>query len=351
MTTPTPSVRAGDSARALPRVTLVVAVRNEEANIGACLDSIAGQDYPPDRLEVLVLDGASTDRSREIAEMQIAARPGWQLIANPRISQAAGWNIGIDRAAGDVIGIVGAHSELAPDYVRAAVETLDRTGAAMVGGPVRARSSGLVGRAVAAATSSRFGVGGATFHYAERESDVDTVYMGVSRRETYRRFRFDEEMIRNQDDELSYRLLDTGARIVVNPAIRSSYRNRATLGSLWRQYFAYGLWKVRVAQKHPRQIRPRQLIPPVFVASLAGSLVLWLAWPPGRVLLTSLAGSYTLANLAASAWVGRRDPATIAVLPAVFAILHIGYGLGFLAGLVRFRGRWREAEANVPPPA
>jgi succinoglycan biosynthesis protein ExoA len=339
------------TAGGLPRVTLVVAMRNEEASIGACLESIAGQGYPPDHLEVLVLDGGSTDRSREIAEERIAAHAGWQLIANPRVSQAAGWNIGIDRAAGDVIGIVGAHSELEPDYVGAAVETLERTGAEMVGGPVRARSSGLVGRAVAAATSSRFGVGGATFHYAERESEVDTVYMGVSRRETYRRFRFDEEMVRNQDDELSYRLLDAGARIVVNPAIRSSYRNRATLGSLWRQYFAYGFWKVRVAQKHPRQIRPRQLIPPVFVASLAGSLALWLAWPSGRVLFTSVAGSYLLANLAASAWVGRRDPATTVVLPAVFAVLHVGYGLGFLAGLVRFRGRWGEAGVSVPPPA
>jgi len=334
-----------------PRVTLVVAMRNEESNIGACLESIAAQDYPPDRLEVLVLDGGSTDRSREIAEERIGARPGWQLIANPRISQAAGWNIGIDRATGDVIGIVGAHSELAPDYVRAAVETLERTGAEMVGGPVRARSSGLVGRAVATATSSRFGVGGATFHYADRESDVDTVYMGVSRRETYRRFRFDEEMVRNQDDELSYRLLDAGARIVVNPAIRSSYRNRATLGSLWRQYFAYGFWKVRVAQKHPRQVRPRQLIPPIFVGSLAGSVALWLAWPPGRVLFTSVAGSYILANLAASAWVGRRNPPTTVVLPAVFAVLHIGYGLGFLAGLVRFRDRWHERDGTAPPPA
>ena len=340
-----------DGARSLPRVTLVVAMRNEEASIGACLESIAGQDYPPDRLEVLVLDGGSADRSREIAGELIGDRPGWQLIPNPRVSQAAGWNIGIDRATGDVIGIVGAHSELAPDYVRAAIETLERTGAEMVGGPVRARSSGLVGRAVAAATSSRFGVGGATFHYAEREGDVDTVYMGVSRRETYRRFRFDEEMVRNQDDELSYRLLDAGARIVVNPAIRSSYRNRATLGSLWRQYFDYGFWKVRVAQKHPRQIRPRQLIPPIFVASVAGSVALALAWPSGRAILALVGGSYVLANLAASAWVGRRDPATTVLLPAVFAILHVAYGLGFLAGLVRFRGRWREAGVNATPPA
>lgn len=335
---------------AQPLVTLVVAMRNEAANIRDCLESIATQDYPTGRLEVLAVDGRSTDGTRELAASVLDGRPGWRLLDNPRITQAAAWNMGIDAARGDVIGIVGAHSELAPDYVSTAVETLERTGADMVGGPVRARSSGTIGRAVAAATSSRFGVGGATFHYAEVEAEVDTVYMGVCRRETYRRFKFDEEMVRNQDDELSYRLLDAGARIVVNPAIRSSYRNRAALGSLWRQYFAYGLWKVRVAQKHPRQVRPRQLIPPVFVASLIGALILALAWPPGWVVLAVVAGAYVMANVAASAWVGRRDPATTAVLPAVFAILHVGYGLGFMAGLVKFRGRWRGARVRVPPP-
>src|SRR6185503_9343107 len=117
--------------------------------------------------------------------------------------------------------IVSAHSELAPDYVTTALATLERTGAQMVGGPMHAVSESRLGRAVAAATSSRFGVGGAAFHYAETEQDVDTVYMGLCPADVYRSLRFDEEMVRNQDDELSYRLLDQGGRIVCDPAIRS----------------------------------------------------------------------------------------------------------------------------------
>ena len=135
-------------------------------------------------------------------------------------------------ARGDVIGIVSAHCELAPDYLSTAVETLERTGADMVGGLMRAVGEGPVGEAVALATSTPFGVGGARFHYTDAEEEVDTVYMGLCRAEVYRRLRFDEEMVSDQDDELSYRLLDEGGRIVCNPAIRSTYRNRSTFRSM-----------------------------------------------------------------------------------------------------------------------
>ena len=221
----------------------------------ATLESIFAQDYPADRLEVRVYDGDSTDRSRAIAEALCAGRPLATVSRNPRITQAAGWNLGIDEAQGDIIGIVSAHCELAPDYVSTAVETLERTGADMVGGLMRAVGEGDLGEAVAIATSTPFGVGNARFHFTDVEEEVDTVYMGLCRRETYRRLRFDEEMVRDQDDELSYRLLDEGGRIVCNPAIRSSYRNRSTFRSLWKQYYQYGFWKVRVMQKHPDQVR------------------------------------------------------------------------------------------------
>jgi hypothetical protein len=260
---------------------------------------------------------------------------------NPRVIQAAAWNLGIDEARGDILSIVSAHSELAPDYVSAAVETLARTGADMVGGPVQAIGEGPVGRAVAVATSSPFGVGNARFHYTTVEEDVDTVFMGFCRRETYQRLRFDEEMVRDQDDELSYRLLDQGGRIVCNPAIRSSYANRATFRSLWTQYYQYGFWKVRVTQKHPRQLRARQLVPPLFVGSVAASAGLALFTTVGRVALVGGVGAYVAANLGASILASRADPKTLPYLPPTFAILHVGYGSGYLAGLVRFRDRWR----------
>ena len=131
----------------------------------------------------------------------------------------------------------------------------------IVGGPVRAVADTPIGAAIAIATSTPYGVGGARHHYLTEPAYVDTVFMGVARRETWLRYPFNEEFVRNQDDELSYRLLDAGGRIVCDPAIESFYRSRSTLGSLWRQYFDYGCWKVRVLQAHPRQARVRHLVP------------------------------------------------------------------------------------------
>jgi succinoglycan biosynthesis protein ExoA len=318
-------------------VSLLVAMRNEESSIAKTLASIFAQDYPSDRLEIRVYDGDSTDRSRAIAEAICSEHQLASISRNPRVTQAAGWNLGIDDAAGEILGIVSAHCELAPDYVSMAVETLERTGADMVGGLMRAVGTGSLGEAVAVATSTPFGVGNARFHYATAEVEVDTVYMGLCHVETYRRLRFDEEMVRDQDDEFSYRLLDQGGRIVCNPAITSSYRNRSTFRSLWKQYFQYGYWKVRVMQKHPLQVRRRQLIPPVFVAVVIGSALIAPFSAFGRVILAGTFSSYALANLAASLTACRSRIGLLPFMPVTYATLHVAYGCGFLAGLARFR--------------
>jgi glycosyltransferase involved in cell wall biosynthesis len=320
---------------AAPRVTLVVAMRNEADAIRACLESIARQAFPADRLEVLIYDGGSTDDSRAIAGEIARPRAGWAVLPNVAGIQAAAWNAGIERATGQVIGIVSGHAELAPDYVERAVEALARTGADMVGGPVRAEGRGRIGRAVAAATSSRFGIGDAAHHYATSEREVDSVFMGVCRAETYRRFRFDERLVRDQDDELSYRLRKAGGRIVCDPAIRSRYHSRTTLGGLARQYFAYGYWKVEVLRRHPAQMRPRQFVPSLLVASgIAGGLAVLapVGWGP----LSALAGVYLGAALAAAILArGDLPPAVRLALPLVFATMHLAYGSGFLVGLLR----------------
>jgi cellulose synthase/poly-beta-1,6-N-acetylglucosamine synthase-like glycosyltransferase len=327
-----------------PIVTLIVAMRNEERHVSRCVESLLAQDYPADRLDVLFMDGRSTDRTREIVSSLIDGRAGFGLVDNPGVIQSIAWNLGIERARAGLVGIVSAHSELASDYVTRAVETLQRTGADLVGGPARAESESVVGEAIALAMSTRFGVGGAEFRYATEENDVDTVFMGVCKRELYERIGgFDAEMVRNQDDELSYRLLEHGGRIVCNPAIRSVYRNRATLKSLWKQYFDYGRWKVRVMQKHPQQMRPRHFVPFLFVSTVGASMLV----PPAFV---ALSGAYTSATLAMSAMIAARTKRLdiLPYLPAAFAILHVGYGLGFVKGLVQFRDRWGDRESQAP---
>ena len=334
------------SARRLPTVTLVVAMRNEAAYIERCLASLAAQDYPPDALEVLVYDGESDDASVALAEASIADHPGWAVRANPRRIQAAAWNAGIATARGDIVGIVSGHAELAPTYVSAAVTALERTGADMVGGPVQAIGEGSIGEAVAIATSTPFGVGGARHHYLTEAADVDTVFMGLCRRETYQRFPFDETMVRNQDDELSYRLLDAGGRIVCDPAIQSTYRSRGSLGGLWRQYFDYGRWKVLVLRGHPQQVRPRHLAPVILVTTLAAGAALAPVARPIRALLILELGAYAAATVVAVARYGSgRPPRTRAILAAVYPVLHLSYGLGMLRGVWQFR-----AGRRVAPP-
>jgi glycosyltransferase involved in cell wall biosynthesis len=319
-----------------PAVTLIVAMRNEEDNIEACVRSVLDQEYPG-RIELLLVDGRSSDRSRQIVEGMIVGRMDARVIDNPRIIQAAAWNLGIAQATGDVIGIVSGHAELAPDYVACAVAAIDRTGADMVGGPARAISFGPVGEAVALANTTPFGVGGARFRYTTRQERVDTVYMGLCRREVYRRIRFDEEMVSNEGDELSYRLLDAGGVIVCDPRIRSAYRNRATIGDLWRQYFQYGFWKVRVMEKHPRQVRPRHLIQATYVTSMAVTAGLSPVSGLARKGLVAAVAAYLAANVAASLLVAARArrPRLAPIRPVAFATVHLGYGLGVIAGLGR----------------
>lgn len=328
----------------VPHVTLIVAMRNEQKHVARCVESLLAQDYPRDRLEVLFMDGRSTDDTRDIVSRLIADRPEFALVDNPGKIQSLAWNLGIERARGDLIGIVSAHSELAPDYVTQAVETLERTRADLVGGPARAESETVVGEAIAMAMSTRFGVGGAEFRYAQQENEVDTVFMGVCHRALYERIGgFDPEMVRNQDDELSYRLLENGGRIVCNPRIRSVYRNRATLRSLWKQYFDYGRWKVRVMQKHPAQMRSRHFIPPAFVSTMALSAAI----PPVFAGFATVYGTATLA-ISASISLRKRRLDVLPYLPAAFAILHVGYGAGFLRGLLQFRERWGDTSSSAP---
>jgi glycosyltransferase involved in cell wall biosynthesis len=319
-----------------PTVTLVVAMRNEARHIDACLRSIVGQDYPPDRLEILAIDGRSTDASRSIAERALEGRPLARVLENPDVIQAAAWNRGIDMASGDVIGIVSGHATLGPGYVASAVAALERTGATMVGGPVHAIGEGVVGTAIATASVSPFGVGGARHHYATEAVEVDTVFMGLCRAEDYRRHRFDPRMVRNQDDELSYRILDAGGRIVCDPTIQSTYASRSSFGGLVRQQFSYGRWKVLVLRRHPRQVRVRQLIPPIFVAALGGSAGLAIVSRHGRRLLGGIVATYgCAAGLATVAAPAQTPFRARALLPLVFGAMHIGYGAGILAGLIR----------------
>lgn len=335
----------------MPMVSIIMPVRNEGAYIERSLGAVLGQDYPPERTEVLVIDGMSTDGTRDHIRARQAAHPRLRLIDNPRHIVPPGLNIGIAQSRGDIIVRVDGHCEIAPDYVSRCVEHLLGDDVDAVGGPIETVGETGEAQAIALAMSSWFGVGGSAFRTVkDRPMLVETVAFPAYRRQTLERLGpFDEQLVRNQDDEYNYRLLKNGGRILLSPDIRSRYYSRSGLRSLWRQYYQYGYWKVRVMQKHPRQMRWRQFVPPAFVAGMMGTAALGLLFRPFRWFGALIAGIYLAADVLASLSLGREHgrryiPRLLIIHPA----LHLSYGLGFLVGLLNYTklGRPR-APVNV----
>ena len=332
----------GETGDGDPFVTVIMPIRNEERFIERSLGAVLAQDYFADCYEVLVVDGMSTDRTREVVRAAAGDR-NVTILDNPGKIAPAALNVGIGHAVGEIIVRVDGHTEIAPDYIRKSVDALERTGAECVGGRMDPVGQTSFGRAVALATGNRFSLGGSRFHYATEEQETDSVYMGTYAKQVFSRVGlFDEELVRNQDDEFNYRLRSAGGRVMLVPGIRSTYYNRATPGGLWRQYFQYGLWKVRVIQKLPGQVRLRHLVPSGFVSSLLIAAVLSAVWVESAFALAALAALYVLfVTLIALSAAGVRSIGLAAQTALAIAIMHVGYGVGFIVGFVRFAGRWR----------
>lgn len=343
-----------------PTVSVIMPIRNEVGYIHKSLEAVLQQDYPRDRVEVLVVDGMSDDGTREYLRERMHDDERIRLLDNPRRIVPTALNIALRHARGDIVVRVDGHCEIAPDYVRACVHAIETHGVECVGGPIETVGVGVVGRAIAAAMSSPFGVGTARFRTNPGEQRlVDHLAFGAYRRTAFDLVgTFDEELVRNQDDEFSFRLTRAGGRILLTPEARSRYFGRGTLKGLWRQYFEYGFWKVRVIQKHRRLASWRHLVPLAFVAAVLGTTALGgvtgSVWWPAAVLLP-----YAALNLIASvSAAGRAGWGVLAILPPVFATLHVAYGIGFGWGvwaflLSRRRGRpapWSPERTTVRAP-
>jgi glycosyltransferase involved in cell wall biosynthesis len=338
----TANERAGGETGDDPFVTVIMPIRNEARFMERSLGAVLAQDYPADRYEVLIADGMSTDGTRETV-LAVAGDRNVTILDNPGKIAPTALNVGIGRASGEIIVRVDGHTEIASDYIRKSVDALERTGAECVGGRMEPVGLTSFGRAVALATGNRFSLGGSRFHYAAEEQEADSVYMGIYAKPVFSRVGlFDEDLVRNQDDEFNYRLRSAGGRVVLVPGIQSTYYNRATPGGLWRQYFQYGFWKVRVIQKLPGQVRLRHLAPSGFVSSLLLAAVLSAVWAESAFALAALVVVYVLfVTVVALSAAGVRAIGLAAQTGLAIAIMHVGYGVGFIVGFVRFAGRWR----------
>ena len=309
-----------------PSVSVVIPARDAAATIGATLDAVLAQEYPGE-LEVVVADGSAA------SDMADAIRRGWpsvRVIPNPERVTPAGLNHAIRESGGEIVVRCDAHATLAPGYVRRAVETLRRTGAANVGGRQHPAGVTPFERAVAHALTTPLGSGNAAYRVGGAEGPVDTVYLGAWRRETLEAAGgFDATLLRNQDYELNWRLRQRGGTVWFDPALSVSYRPRGGIRALARQYFQYGRWKAAVLLQHPASLRPRQLAPPLLLLALIASTAAGLALFPPAALAFPLAYLLALTGASIAVALRRRDGAAL-LMPLALATMHLCWGAGFL---------------------
>jgi len=319
------------------KVSVVIPCRNEENHIGKCIQSIIEQSYGIDNIEVMVCDGCSDDRTQDIIKEYNIKYPQIKLVINKKRVAPTAMNLGIKAAEGEIIVIFGAHAYMDINYIKICVEKLKSSDIACVGGRIINISEGSIAEAISFSMGSPFGVGNALFRFSEKEQLVDTVAFGAYRKSIFEEVGyFDEELVRNQDDELNFRITKSGNKILLAPDIISHYYTRGSFGKLWTQYFQYGFWKVRVIQKHKKPAALRHLIPLLFVISLIGGILLS---PFSKVVnylfvteIILYLGGATTFSLKASKGKFKHIPRMI----VAFSILHLSYGIGFLEGLIVF---------------
>ena len=332
-------------------ISIVVPCRNEVHIIERFLESVVAQDLEGLSYELIIADGMSDDGTRDIVQKAQERHPQIRMIDNPSRIVSAGLNAAVYSARGGVVVRMDVHTEYKSDYVRRCVEVLERTGADNVGGACIAKGKGYVGCAIAAAFQCAFAVGGARWHRPSYKGSVDTVHLGCWRREMLQEIGlFDENLVRNQDDELNLRIVRAGGTVWQTPEIVSWYHPRSSLRDLFSQYFQYGFWKVAVIRKHRLPASWRHLVPGTFVlgnclllAALILSGIATLAWPSRFATVGAGVDTlYVCASLFFAFLAAKRNGwALLPVLPLVFGIYHLAYGLGFLVGTFYFSTRPR----------
>jgi succinoglycan biosynthesis protein ExoA len=307
-------------------VSVIVPARDEERSIGHTLDALRRQDYP--NLQIIVVDGDSTDDTAAIVKQHMVEDPRVELVHNPKRITPTSLNVAVAHARGQWLVRMDAHSTVDPGYVSAAVARLREGRWGGVGGRKDGVGRTPAGRAVAAALGSKFGVGGSVYHHGVTEQEVDHIPFGAYPTALVRDLGgWDERLKTNQDFEFDYRLRQTGAKLLFDPRLRIDWQSKQTIADFYRQYRRYGRGKVDVVRLHPTSFRPRHLLPPVLVPYLALAGLTALRRPR---LGAALAAPYAAGLAVASVQTARTldDPRARAYLPAAFLAMHVGWGVG-----------------------
>ncbi|GAA4871389.1 hypothetical protein GCM10025788_06400 [Serinicoccus chungangensis] len=304
-------------------------VLNEQEHLPQAVRSVLAQDYPGP-MEVVVAVGPSRDRTQEVADGLAAADDRVRVVHNPSGRTPDGLNAAVAQARHEIVVRMDGHGELSEGYVRRAVEILEETGAANVGGIMLAEGSGPMQETVALAMRSPLGMGAERFHVGGEAGPADTVFLGVFRRDWLRRVGgYDPAFTRAQDWEMNHRIRQAGGTVWFTPELTVTYRPRSTFRDLARQFYGSGQWRRQVVRQHPDSVNARYLAPPVTLVLVAVGAVGGLAWRPLWLLPLGYAAAVTVGGT----WVARgRAPGVVARMPAVLATMHLTWGAGFLRG-------------------
>jgi len=324
-----------------PLVSIIIPCRNEKRYIGKCLSSILGQDYPKEKLEVLVVDGMSEDKTREIIGEYSKKYPFIKLLDNPKKFTNFAFNIGIKKSKGEIITIMGAHAGYKKDYISKCLKYLRKYNADNVGGVMRTLPSEntIFAKTIAFSLSHPFGAGGSYFRIGSKKPRlVDTVFGGCYKREVFDKIGlFNENLIRSQDMEFNLRLRRAGGKILLVPDIISYYYPKSNLKDFFLHNFQDGIWAIYPLKFVKAPFKIRHYIPLIFVGSLISSLFLSVFFPFFFWLFIFIFGLYFLTNLYFSTKIAfpEKDLRYLFLMPIAFASRHFGYGIGSLWGLIK----------------
>ena len=319
-----------------PNVSIIIPCRNEEKYIFKCVTSILEQSYS-ENVEILIIDGMSDDNTVSIITGLSSIHQNVKLIENVEQTTPQAMNIGLRAVSYDLIIRIDAHAIALPNFIQKNVDTIFESEEIMcAGGKIINVYENKTSRAIGVAMSSVFGVGNATFRVGGEKKFVDTLAFGIYRKEVFEKIGiFDNDLIRNEDDELNFRLTKNGFKILYNPEIQSEYYVRGSIKKLYKQYYQYGYWKVYVNKKHKTITTLRQMVPLFFVLGLFLSVLLSVLVPVFWYVFGLGVSMYVMMALI-FAFKANMKLAGVLKVAMIFPVLHFSYGLGYLLGIIHF---------------
>ncbi|MBN1479538.1 glycosyltransferase family 2 protein [candidate division KSB1 bacterium] len=332
------TLSATNPENARPLVSIVIPMLNERDAIERCINSIFAQDYPADRLEIVIVDGLSDDGSQQVVTSLMKEHHFIKLLENPTRRTPASLNIGVRHAAGDVIVILGAHTTIERQFVSTNIKYMNELGVKCTGGTQINVGETYLQRAIGFGMGSVFGIPSAPYRFFPKKRFVDTVVYAAYKRQLFDEVGyFDEELCISEDAEFNWRIRKAGNKIFYTPEIISYYYPRKNLFRLFKQFFNYGIFRVNVMKKHIDSVKLIHFLPPLFVATMVvlsvGGFFVPLLWKLAAVVLALYILYIILGAFLTAGKVKKIH--YVPVLPPVFATMHISWGTGFLVGMVK----------------